>query len=62
MKKLAEVLKEAKSAEPGLRSEAAKFLKETPMSVGMTRSHDPSVRAAAREMAIDLILKLTAKQ
>ena len=62
MKKLAEVLKEAKSAEPGLRSEAEKFLKETPMSVGMTRSHDPAVRAAAREMAIDLILKLTAKQ
>jgi len=24
--------------------------------------HDPAVRAAAREMAIDLILKLTAKQ
>ena len=58
MKKLAEVLKNADGADAALRNEAEKFLKETPMRAGMTMLHDPGFTAAAREQAIDLILKL----
>ena len=58
MKKLADVLESAKTADSGLRSETEKFLKETPMRVGIILAHDPAASAAAREKAIDYIPKL----
>lgn len=58
MKKLAEVLKNSDRADSALRNEAEKFLKETPMRAGMTMLHEQDFTAAAREQAIDLILKL----
>lgn len=45
-----------------LVNKAERFLKETPERVGITRAHDPSARAEAREKAIDLILKLTGRK
>ena len=62
MAKLAEVLKQSDTQDKTLRAEAERFLKETPERVGITRAHDPSARAEAREKAIDLILKLTGRK
>ena len=58
LKKLAEVLKLSKSADPKLRGEIEKFLKEAPVRAGITMAHDPKVSAEIREKAIDYILKL----
>jgi len=58
MAKLAEVLKNSKTKDAGLRAEAEKFLKETPKLVGVDMAHDPAQHVQAREKAIDLILQL----
>lgn len=58
MKKLSELLKNSQSADPELRCKAEKFLKETPIRVGMALSHNPASSAAAGEQAINLILQL----
>ena len=58
LKKLAEVLKQSKSADAKLRGEIEKFLKEAPVRAGITMAHDPKVSAEIREKAIDYIMKL----
>ncbi|MGN0873077.1 MAG: glycoside hydrolase domain-containing protein [Victivallales bacterium] len=58
MAKLAEVLENSKTEDAGLRTEAEKFLKETPKLVGVDMAHDPAQHVQAREKAIDLILQL----
>lgn len=59
LRKLSEVLKNSGTKDAKLRAEAEAFLKETPACVGIQKRFDPEQAEAAREKAIDYILKLS---
>ncbi|MPN55652.1 hypothetical protein SDC9_203336 [bioreactor metagenome] len=59
LRKLSSVLKNSGSKDAKLRAEAEAFLKEVPARVGIQKRFDPEQAEAAREQAIDYILKLS---